>query len=116
MRNGVWKAGRPGKRGGHRAIVRHRPCVSRMGRVSWEFSGRKNGWGSTLKRHSKPMSHEKVLIVEDEENERSGLAELVSSWGYRVETAAHGRPRIVGPPGGAGADDCRHSGDRPGDD
>jgi len=30
------------------------------------------------------------LIVEDEENERSGLAELVTSWGYRVETARDG--------------------------
>src|SRR3954449_896019 len=36
------------------------------------------------------MSHEKVLIVEDEENERSGLAELVNSWGFRVETAQDG--------------------------
>src|ERR1700688_2694137 len=36
------------------------------------------------------MSHEKVLIVEDEENERTGLAELVSSWGYRAETAPDG--------------------------
>src|SRR5580698_6208801 len=36
------------------------------------------------------MSHEKVLIVEDEENERSGLAELLSSWGYRAETARDG--------------------------
>ena len=36
------------------------------------------------------MSHEKILIVEDEENERSGLAEMVSSWGYRVETARDG--------------------------
>src|SRR3954470_6566529 len=36
------------------------------------------------------MNHEKVLIVEDEENERSGLAELVTSWGYRVETAPDG--------------------------
>ena len=36
------------------------------------------------------MNHEKVLIVEDEENERSGLAELVTSWGYRVETARDG--------------------------
>ena len=36
------------------------------------------------------MSQEKVLIVEDEENERTGLAELVSAWGYRVETAADG--------------------------
>src|SRR5579872_4990880 len=33
---------------------------------------------------------EKVLIVEDEENARSGLAELVSSWGYRTDTAKDG--------------------------
>jgi DNA-binding NtrC family response regulator len=36
------------------------------------------------------MSQEKVLIVEDEENERTGLAELLSSWGYRTETAKDG--------------------------
>src|ERR1700723_2605865 len=36
------------------------------------------------------MSHEKILIVEDEENERSGLAEIVTSWGFRVETARDG--------------------------
>ncbi|HXZ42539.1 MAG TPA: sigma-54 dependent transcriptional regulator [Terriglobales bacterium] len=36
------------------------------------------------------MNVEKVLIVEDEENERTGLAELVSSWGYRAETARDG--------------------------
>ena len=36
------------------------------------------------------MSQEKVLIVEDEENERSGLAELLSGWGYSVDTAADG--------------------------
>jgi DNA-binding NtrC family response regulator len=36
------------------------------------------------------MTHEKVLIVEDEENERTGLAELISSWGYRAETARDG--------------------------
>jgi len=28
--------------------------------------------------------------VEDEENERSGLAELVSAWGYRTDTAKDG--------------------------
>jgi len=33
---------------------------------------------------------EKVLIVEDEENERSGLADLVSAWGYRTDTARDG--------------------------
>jgi DNA-binding NtrC family response regulator len=37
------------------------------------------------------MSQEKILIVEDEENERTGLAELVSAWGYRTETARDGQ-------------------------
>src|SRR6266851_1513600 len=32
------------------------------------------------------MSREKVLIVEDEENERTGLAELISSWGYAADS------------------------------
>ena len=36
------------------------------------------------------MNQEKVLIVEDEENERTGLAELLSSWGYRTDTARDG--------------------------
>src|SRR2546428_12019094 len=36
------------------------------------------------------MSQERVLIVEDEDNERTGLAELVSAWGYRAETAKDG--------------------------
>src|SRR5579864_8447801 len=36
------------------------------------------------------MTQEKVLIVEDEENERTGLAELVSAWGYRTESAKDG--------------------------
>ncbi|HZQ91218.1 MAG TPA: sigma-54 dependent transcriptional regulator [Terriglobales bacterium] len=36
------------------------------------------------------MAQEKILIVEDEENERSGMAELVSAWGYRTETASDG--------------------------
>jgi DNA-binding NtrC family response regulator len=33
---------------------------------------------------------EKVLIVEDEENALTGLAELVSGWGYRTDTARDG--------------------------
>src|SRR5882757_3463202 len=37
------------------------------------------------------MSQGKVLIVEDEENERTGLAELVSSWGYSAQTARDGQ-------------------------
>ncbi len=36
------------------------------------------------------MNQEKVLIVEDEENARTGLAEVISGWGYRAETARDG--------------------------
>jgi DNA-binding NtrC family response regulator len=36
------------------------------------------------------MNQEKVLIVEDEENERTGLAELASLWGFQCETARDG--------------------------
>lgn len=36
------------------------------------------------------MSQTKVLIVEDEENERTGLAEHISTWGYHTETACDG--------------------------
>src|SRR5579884_2840331 len=32
----------------------------------------------------------KVLIVEDEPNALAGLAELISGWGYRTETARDG--------------------------
>jgi len=37
------------------------------------------------------MAQDKVLIVEDEDNERSGLADLVSAWGYSTETAKDGQ-------------------------
>src|SRR3954462_15973526 len=36
------------------------------------------------------MTQERVLIVEDEENARTGLAELVQAWSYRTETARDG--------------------------
>ena len=41
------------------------------------------GWKNAIKAAgtNPGMNQEKVLIVEDEENERTGLAELVSSWG-----------------------------------
>jgi DNA-binding NtrC family response regulator len=32
----------------------------------------------------------RVLIVDDEENQREGLASMISAWGYRTETAADG--------------------------
>src|SRR5436305_12457880 len=37
------------------------------------------------------MSQENILIVEDEENERTGLSELISSWGYATDTARDGQ-------------------------
>ncbi|HWR13365.1 MAG TPA: sigma-54 dependent transcriptional regulator [Terriglobales bacterium] len=45
------------------------------------------------------MTQEKVLIVEDEDNERSGMSELISAWGYRTETASDGVEALekVGP-------------------
>ena len=36
------------------------------------------------------MTKERVLIAEDEENERIGLAELIRAWGYDTETACDG--------------------------
>src|ERR1700723_1057711 len=45
------------------------------------------------------MTQERVLIVEDEENERTGLAELVSGWGYRTDTAADGGEALGKIPG-----------------
>jgi DNA-binding NtrC family response regulator len=45
----------------------------------------------TLNNEYLNMNQEKVLIVEDEENERTGLAELISSWGYVAETARDGQ-------------------------
>jgi len=36
------------------------------------------------------MTPEKILVVEDEENERTGLAELMRAWGYETETANDG--------------------------
>ena len=36
------------------------------------------------------MSRSRVLIVDDEENQRSALATMVSAWGYETETAGNG--------------------------
>jgi len=36
------------------------------------------------------MTRERILIVEDEENERTGMAELIRAWGYETETACDG--------------------------
>ncbi len=36
------------------------------------------------------MNSSRILVVDDEVNERQGLAELLTAWGYQVETAADG--------------------------
>lgn len=36
----------------------------------------------------------RVLVVDDEANEREGLATLLQGWGYETETAAHGREAL----------------------
>ena len=48
--------------------------------------------GRILRTMSKTNMHNtvKVLIVEDEPNALMGLAELISGWGYRTETARDG--------------------------
>src|SRR5215469_4443297 len=60
--------------------------ASRPSRLAGMAASNHNAHGVPLIR----MNQERVLIVEDEENERTGLAELVSAWGYQVETAADG--------------------------
>src|ERR1017187_5020912 len=45
---------------------------------------------TSCKRRLFPMPREKILIVEDEENERTGMAELLRTWGYDTATAVDG--------------------------
>src|SRR5712671_2270406 len=71
-----------------RCAVRRRGCPAHCSRktparLAAEPESLNNGCQAT-------MNHERVLIVEDEENERTGLAELVTAWGYRAETAKDG--------------------------
>ncbi|MBL8291984.1 MAG: sigma-54-dependent Fis family transcriptional regulator [Bryobacterales bacterium] len=39
---------------------------------------------------AQPANSTRVLIVDDEENQRLGLASMISSWGFRTDTAADG--------------------------
>ena len=36
----------------------------------------------------------RVLIADDEENQRAGLAKMIQSWGFGVETAADGQEAL----------------------
>ena len=70
----------------HRPYYRHFHASRDRIHLAAMAASLNNDWGTSFD----VMSQEKILIVEDEENERTGLAELVSSWGYRAETARDG--------------------------
>ena len=36
-------------------------------------------------------THVRVLVADDEENQRAGLAKMIQSWGFGVETAFDGQ-------------------------
>src|SRR6202035_4332657 len=38
--------------------------------------------------------HVRVLVADDEENQRAGLAKMIQSWGFAVETAADGQEAL----------------------
>src|SRR5215813_4830549 len=59
-----------------------------LGTIPFRDGLRLRASGSIM--NMEPMSQERILIVEDEANERTGLAELVSAWGYRTDTAKDG--------------------------
>src|SRR5450432_3968487 len=40
------------------------------------------------------MAKSRVLIVDDEENQRTALASMVQSWGYAAETAKNGQDAL----------------------
>src|SRR3984885_5863947 len=72
--------------------IRPRPCPtgSRPRMVIVSLFAEQFRSNSLISGRNQGMSHEKVLIAADEENERTVLAELVFSWGYRAETARDG--------------------------
>jgi DNA-binding NtrC family response regulator len=41
-----------------------------------------------------PASKSRVLIVDDEESQRSGLASMIASWGFQAETAMDGQEAL----------------------
>lgn len=40
------------------------------------------------------IPHTRVLIADDEDNQRAGLAKMIQSWGYAVETASDGQEAL----------------------
>src|SRR5580704_8533527 len=68
------------------------PCLPPRGTKNFsEYPAARENNGSGICRVKEPMnSGVKVLIVEDEPHALMGLAELISGWGYRTETAHDG--------------------------
>jgi DNA-binding NtrC family response regulator len=57
--------------------------------------GTGNGFAkmTLMKPHATP-ARARVLVVDDEENQRMGLASMISTWGYRTETACDGQDAL----------------------
>src|SRR5258708_12822178 len=43
---------------------------------------------------SAPGPLTRVLVADDEENQRAGLAKMIQSWGFTVETASDGQEAL----------------------
>src|SRR6202165_2717258 len=41
-----------------------------------------------------PAPPTRVLVADDEDNQRAGLAKMIQSWGFAVETAADGQEAL----------------------
>jgi DNA-binding NtrC family response regulator len=52
----------------------------------------REGWGGAVftRKGSEKVTKSRILIVDDEANERRGLAELLAAWGYETDAAANG--------------------------
>lgn len=48
----------------------------------------------TLMKPTMASPRVRVLVVDDEENQRTGLASMIAAWGYRTETACDGQDAI----------------------
>ena len=59
-------------------------------------SEEENSSGGTIERMSDiaPSPSTRILVADDEENQRAGLSKMIQSWGFSVETAADGQEAL----------------------